>query len=100
MFLLILLCLLWLLSGTVIGLLATVAGIGVDVDVGVGVDTIHRSLQRGGWMGILGALTAFGGGWLGVWLVGRPFATAMALWIAIVCVLLVPRLHRVLTPLM
>ena len=94
MFLLILLCLLWLLSGAVIGLLATVAGMGV----GAGADTINRSLQRGEWMGILGALTAFGGGWLGIWLVGRPFATAMALWIAIVCVLLVPRLHRVLTP--
>ncbi len=93
MLLLILLCLLWLLLGVVIGLLATVAGAGANTD------TIHRSLQSVGWMAGLGALAAFGGGWLGVWLVGRPLATAMALWIAIMCVLLAPRLYRILMPL-
>lgn len=86
MFLLILLCLLWLLLGVVIGLLAAVARMGVGA--------VNRPVQSGG----LGALAAFGGGWLGVWLVGRPFATAMALWIAIVCVIVAPRLCRFSRP--
>lgn len=86
----ILLCSLWLLLGVVIGLLARVAGV-----VNWPVQREQRGRDAAAPTEILGALTAFAGGWLGVWLVGRPFATAMALWIAIVCVLFAPRLRRV-----
>jgi uncharacterized membrane protein YeaQ/YmgE (transglycosylase-associated protein family) len=76
-----LLLLLWLLLGILVGLLATAARY------------LPTSWARHGWLYLtgLGALAAFGGGWLGVLLVGRTFATAMALWIAVVCVTLLPQ---------
>jgi len=40
----------------------------------------------------LGALVAVLGGWLGTWVLGTLFATATALWIAVLGVALLPRL--------
>jgi hypothetical protein len=47
-----------------------------------------------GWLVMLGIslLTALLGGWLGSLLLGRYVATAVALWVPILCVLLAPRL--------
>jgi len=49
---------------------------------------------RGGWRAMLalGALVALLGGWLGTWVLGVLFATATALWIAVLGVALLPRL--------
>lgn len=40
----------------------------------------------------IGALAALCGGWLGTLLLGRFFASGVALWIAVLCVVLLPRL--------
>jgi hypothetical protein len=40
----------------------------------------------------LGALVTLLGGWLGTWLLGAIFATATAIWIAVLGVALLPRL--------
>ena len=83
-----LLILLWLLLGIVVGLLAMMARVDADSD------TMNQPLWRKVWLVGLGTLVAFAGGWLGLWLVGQPFAAAMALWIAIVCVIVVARIHQ------
>ena len=45
----------------------------------------------------LGALVALLGGWLGMWVFGALFATATALWIAVLGVALLPRLMKVVS---
>lgn len=79
---LVLLALLWLCIGAVIGLVARAA-----------------NLQPASWhiagrlrMATLGALVAFGGGWLGVLLLGRPFATMLAVWVAVIGTISIPKL--------
>lgn len=76
------LALLWLGIGAIVGLIANAAN-------------LRPALwQTFSWMrmAVLGALVAFGGGWLGVLLLGRPFATMAALWIAVVSVVYTPHL--------
>ncbi|HLG62076.1 MAG TPA: hypothetical protein VKY19_09100 [Ktedonosporobacter sp.] len=76
------LILIWLLIGILAGLLATAGRLQPS------------SWSRRGWlyMAGIGAATAFCGGLLGTFLLGRYFATAMALWIAVTGVVLLPRL--------
>lgn len=68
-----LLSLVWLLIGALIGLLANAAQLRPAMWTHLG------------WLVMMsiGAIVALCGGWLGVWLLGKYFATAMALWIAI-----------------
>ena len=75
------LMLIWLLIGMLVGLLATTARLQPP------------SWTRFAWLYMtgIGAATAWGGGLLGTFLVGRYFATAMALWIAVMGVVLIPR---------
>jgi len=77
-----LLSLFWVLLGLLIGALANAAKLRPAAWV------------RGGWLGMLGlgALVAVLGGWLGTWVLGTLFATATALWIAVLGVALLPRL--------
>ena len=72
----------WLLLGLLIGALANAAKLRPAAWV------------RGGQLGMpgLGALVALLGGWLGTWLLGTLFATATAIWIAVLGVALLPRL--------
>ncbi len=76
------LSLLWLLLGLLIGALANAAKLRPAAWV------------RGGRMGMLalGALVALLSGWLGTWLLGPLFATATAIWVAVLGVALLPRL--------
>ena len=76
------LSLFWLLIGLLIGALANAAKLRPAAWV------------RGGRLGMLGlgALVALLGGWLGTWLLGALFATATAIWIAVLVVALLPRL--------
>ena len=76
------LSLFWLLLGLLIGALANAAKLRPAAWV------------RGGRMAMLGlgALVALLGGWLGTWLLGSLFATASAIWIAVLGVALLPRL--------
>ena len=76
------LSLFWLLIGLLIGALANAARLRPVTWV------------RGGRLSMLGlgALLALLGGWLGTWLLGALFATATAIWIAILGVALLPRL--------
>lgn len=76
------LSLIWMAMGVLIGALANAAKLRPVV------------WGRGGWPGMLGlgALVALLGGWLGTWVLGALFATATALWIAILGVALLPRL--------
>ena len=76
------LSLFWLLIGLLIGALANAAGLRPAAWV------------RGGRLGmlVLGALVALLGGWLGTWLFGALFATATAIWVAVLGVALLPRL--------
>ena len=76
------LSLLWLLIGLLIGALANAAKLR------------PAAWGRGGRLGMLGlgALVALLGGWLGTWLLGSLFATATAIWIAVLGVALLPRL--------
>ncbi|GAC1371879.1 MAG: hypothetical protein NVS2B12_24960 [Ktedonobacteraceae bacterium] len=69
----VLLLLLWLCIGALVGLLATAA------------DLRPASWQPHGWLRMagLGAGVAFGGGWLGILLLGRPFATILALSLSV-----------------
>ena len=76
------LSLFWLLIGLLIGALANAAKLRRVTWVGGG---------RLGMLG-LGALVALLGGWLGTWLLGALFATATAIWIAVLGVVLLPRL--------
>jgi hypothetical protein len=77
-----LLSLFWVLLGLLIGALANAAKLRPAAWV------------RGGRLGMLGlgALVAVLGGWLGTWVLGTLFATATALWIAVLGVALLPRL--------
>ncbi len=76
------LSLLWLVLGLLIGALANAAKLR------------PATWRRGGWLRMLGlgALVALLGGWLGTWILGALFATATALWIAVLGVALLPRL--------
>jgi len=76
------LSLFWLLIGLLIGALANAAKLRPAAWV------------RGGRLGMLGlgALVALLSGWLGTWLLGSLFATATAIWIAVLGVALLPRL--------
>lgn len=76
------LSLLWLLLGLLIGALANAAKLR------------PAAWARGGRLGMLGlgALVALLGGWLGTWLLGSLFATATAIWVAVLGVALLPRL--------
>ena len=76
------LSLFWLLIGLLIGALANAAKLRPVAWV------------RGGRLSMLGlgALLALLGGWLGTWLLGALFATATAIWIAVLGVALLPRL--------
>jgi uncharacterized membrane protein YeaQ/YmgE (transglycosylase-associated protein family) len=78
------LVLLWLCIGTLVGFIANAAQLR------------PASWQPFGWlrMAALGALIAFCGGWLGILLLGRPFATGMALWISVIGVVSVPWLMQ------
>lgn len=77
---LILLSLFWLLLGLLIAALANAAKLR------------PASWERLGWLYMLGlgALAALIGGWLGVLVLGRYFATGMALWVGVVGVTVVP----------
>lgn len=76
------LSLIWLLIGLLIGALANAAKLRPTAWV------------RGGRLGMLGlgALVALLGGWLGTWVLGALFATAAAIWIAVLGIALLPRL--------
>ena len=76
------LSLFWLLIGLLIGALANAAKLRPAAWV------------RGGRLGMLGLgmLVALLGGWLGTWILGSLFATATAIWIAVLGVALLPRL--------
>lgn len=76
------LSLFWLLIGLLIGTLANAAKLRPAAWV------------RGGRLGmlVLGMLVALLGGWLGTWVLGSLFATATAIWIAVLGVALLPRL--------
>jgi len=76
------LSLIWVGLGMLIGALANAAKLR------------PAAWARGGWLGMLGlgALVALLGGWLGTWVLGALFATASALWIAVLGVALLPRL--------
>jgi len=75
------LSLVWLLIGALIGLLADIAHLR------------PATWTRLGWLVMMsiGAIAALCGGWLGIWFLGKFFATAMALWIAIAGVVVLPR---------
>ncbi|MBE3559234.1 MAG: hypothetical protein IMW89_08420 [Ktedonobacteraceae bacterium] len=73
-----LLSLFWILAGAVIGLLASVAW----PESPASVPGNRRRLYLAG----IGALAGLGGGWLGVLLLGKYFATAMMLWMTVVIV--------------
>jgi len=72
----------WVVLGMLIGVLANAAKLR------------PAAWGRGGWLALLGlgALVALFGGWLGTWMLGALFATATALWIAVLGVALLPRL--------
>ena len=76
------LSLLWVVLGLLIGALANAAKLR------------PAAWGRSGWLRMLclGALVALLGGWLGTWVLGALFATATALWIAVLGVALLPRL--------
>ena len=76
------LSLLWVVLGLLIGALANAARLR------------PATWGRRGWLVMLGlgTLAALLGGWLGTWVFGALFATAMALWVAVVGVALLPRL--------
>ena len=76
------LSLLWAVLGLLIGALANAAKLR------------PATWGRGGRLVMLGlgALVALLGGWLGTWLLGPLFATATAIWIAVLGVALLPRL--------
>ena len=76
------LSLIWILLGLLIGALANAARLR------------PAAWHRGGRLAMLGlgALVSLLGGWLGTWILGALFATATALWIAVLGVALLPRL--------
>jgi uncharacterized membrane protein YeaQ/YmgE (transglycosylase-associated protein family) len=76
------LSLLWGVLGLIIGALANAARLRPAI------------WQPHGWLAMLGlgVLTALLGGWLGTWLLSALFATATAIWVAVLGVALLPRL--------
>src|SRR5438876_553196 len=72
----------WLLLGLLIGLLAVPA------------QYWPASWARKKWPALpcIGALAAFCSGWLATLLLGRFFASGVAVWFAVLCVVLLPRL--------
>jgi uncharacterized membrane protein YeaQ/YmgE (transglycosylase-associated protein family) len=76
------LSLLWVVLGLIIGALAHAARLCPAI------------WQSHGWpvMLGLGVFSALIGGWLGTWLLSALFATATAVWVAVVGVALFPRL--------
>jgi hypothetical protein len=70
----------WLLLGLLIGLLAVAAR------------CCPAAWGRKKWPALLGiaALAAFCGGWLGTLLLGRFFASGVAVWLAVLCMVLLP----------
>ncbi len=76
------LSLLWVVLGLIIGTLANAAKLR------------PASWKSRGWLAMLGlgVLTALLGGWLGAWLLSALFATATAVWVAVLGVSLLPRL--------
>lgn len=76
------LSLFWLLLGILIGALANSARL----------RPASSSWGHRGWLVMLavGALAAFLGGWLGALLLGKYIATAPALWVAVLGVVVVP----------
>ncbi len=79
----VILSLFWVIMGILIGSLANAAKLR------------PASWGRYGWLYIpgVGALAALLGGWLGVLLLERDVATAMALWVAVLGVVLVSLLE-------
>lgn len=75
------LSLLWIVLGLLIGALANAAKLRPP------------TWKRAGWLAMLGvgALSALIGGWLGIWILSSFFATASAVWVAVIGVAL-PRL--------
>lgn len=80
-----LLSLLWLLLGSIVGVLALAARL------------CPAPCGRRGWLLGFGALGALLGGWMGTLLLGRLFGTPTALWVAILLVLLVWLVERLRT---
>jgi len=82
------LSLFWVIIGILIGSLANAARLWPAVG------------GRNRWLYMLGvgALAALLGGWLGVFLLERNVATAMALWVAVLGVILVSRLETRIRP--
>ncbi len=76
------LSLFWLLLGILIGALANAARL----------RPASSSWGHRGWLVMLavGALAALIGGWLGALLLGKYVATAAALWVAVLSVVVVP----------
>ncbi len=76
------LSLFWLLLGILIGAVANAAKLWPAA----------RSWRRRGWLDMLavGALAGLLGGWLGALLLGKYVATASALWVAVLSVVVVP----------
>jgi len=74
------LSILWILLGTAIGALAIAARL--------------RPSRWGpsGWriLLLIGAIAGLIGGWLGTLIYGRFFGTATSVWIAVLCVVLIP----------
>jgi uncharacterized membrane protein YeaQ/YmgE (transglycosylase-associated protein family) len=90
------LSLFWLLLGILIGALANAAGLRATTRVPSPtgqISSLQKDLALGqGWlvMFAVGAMAALLGGWLGVLLLGRDVATAVALWVAVLGVVVVP----------
>lgn len=80
-----LLSLIWLLLGLFIGLLAIAAKLW---------PVSWRTLR---WISLpaIGAITSCAAGWLGVLIVGKFLATGMAIWIAVLCVILIPSIGNI-----
>ena len=71
----------WALLGLIVGLLGIAARLWRPA-----------SWQKRSWLILpaLGIVAALAGGWLGVLLLGHLLASAMALWVCVLCVVLVP----------
>jgi uncharacterized membrane protein YeaQ/YmgE (transglycosylase-associated protein family) len=80
------LSLFWLLIGIIVGTLANAARL----------RPATWKCQPRGWpmMLSIGALSALVGGWIGVLLIGKYFATGSALWVAVLGVVVVPGLAK------
>lgn len=72
----------WVLLGFIAGLL------------GIAARLWPASWRKRSWLILpaIGIVAALAGGWLGVLLLGQLLASAMALWVCVLCVALVPPL--------